>query len=105
MNFLENGNLVHQLESCWEWETGFFGLLRRGLWDENSLMHVIHVLESIRLTEPHLFSKRIVSLLWYMPLFMVWQEEQLQENGIDPARYQAITNQIQELIESILGVP
>jgi 5,10-methylene-tetrahydrofolate dehydrogenase/methenyl tetrahydrofolate cyclohydrolase len=44
-------------------------------------------------------------MLWYMPVFMHWQNEQVQESGIDARVYELAANRIQEQIERILGVP
>lgn len=50
-------------------------------------------------------SRRLVSLLWYIPLFMYWQLERVEESGGDQVAYKrAITIATNE-IERILGTP
>ena len=49
--------------------------------------------------------RRVVSLLWYIPLFMQWQVDRVRENGGDvPAYTRAITFD-DERNRAAVGVP
>jgi len=97
--------LVSDLESCWEWETGFFAKLRRLQWDAEALERVLKVLSAIETNDSTSIPRRIVSMLWYMPMVMSWQSEQVVKSGIETAIYESAFNRIQEQIERILGIP
>ena len=51
--------------------------------------------------------KKIVSLLWYIPIFMEWQKETLRKKYDDLTirKYESLMNRIQGEIERILGYP
>ena len=49
--------------------------------------------------------RRLVSLLWYMPLFLTWQTERLRELGGDLGAYVHAVSSITNEIERILGTP
>jgi hypothetical protein len=98
-------SLISDLESCWDWESGFFAKLRRGQWDVSALEHVLNILSAIEANDSTSSPRRVVSMLWYMPLFMSWQNEQVSESGIDRQSFELAVNRIQEQIERILGVP
>ena len=62
-------------------------------------------LSSLSIAEEAEIPRRLVSLLWYIPLFMEWQTEQVQESGGDAIAYeQAITLMTNE-VERLLGLP
>jgi hypothetical protein len=50
-------------------------------------------------------NRRIVSLLWYMPLFMAWQKDRVQEAGGDAAGLERAANEVQSIVERVLGIP
>jgi len=62
-------------------------------------------LSAIDVNDSTAIPRRVVSMLWYMPLFMSWQNEQVSESGIDRQSFELAANRIQEQIERILGVP
>jgi hypothetical protein len=96
---------VSSLEREWDFDTGFFGLLRRGEFDPESFNRLVETLGSTGFDDDKLINRRAVSLLWYMPLFMSWQRERVQENGGDLAEFDNATTLVQNLVEGILGVP
>jgi hypothetical protein len=102
---MDTNSVIANLEREWDFDTGFFGRLRQGWFDRGSLSRLIRVLEVIDLRDNSTVSRRVVSLLWYMPLFMVWQRERVQEAGADGPELDKATNQVQQLVEQILGIP
>lgn len=97
--------LVQRLEACWEWDTGFFGQLRQGRFDVQMFSELIATLESIDYGESSVIPRRIASLIWYMPIFMGWQKENIDGTASDLEFFEKATNQVQESVERILGLP
>jgi len=97
--------IVSILEQEWDFDSGFFGNLRRGTFDAQMLKRLISILEDISLQKDSHLSRRTVSLLWYMPLFMGWQRESIKESGGSLEDFDKATNLVQSFIERILGVP
>jgi hypothetical protein len=98
-------SLVSALEREWDFEDGFFGRLRQGHFDLACLSRLTHVLDSVAAERDAVVNRRLVSLLWYMPIFMQWQRERVQAAGGDLVELDKATNRVQAAIERILGVP
>ncbi len=97
--------IVHKLEATWDFDSGFFGKLRRGQFDATALNAVYETLDSLDFSTNAELPRRAVSLLWYMPLFMTWQRERIAESGFDLHQFEQAVNRIQGSIERILGIP
>ena len=96
---------IKRLEQEWDYDAGFFGLLRRAEFDPTGFGRLLQAIKSIDLRDDTTVSRRLVALLWYMPLFMGWQKERLREAGGDVAELERATNTVEGLLETILGVP
>lgn len=96
--------IIKQLEDVWEVDSGFFWKLRQGKFDKELYNEFIVLLKSISFEDEELISSRAVSLLWYIPLFMEWQIERVQ-NDISPEEYRILKKNIENELERILGVP
>jgi hypothetical protein len=96
---------IDDLEASWDFESGFFGKLRQGSFDHVALNRLLETLHGITIVEQTVLPKRLVSLLWYMPLFMVWQRERVCELCDDMHEYDQTTNRIEQIVERILGIP
>jgi hypothetical protein len=96
--------LIEQLESKWEVDTGFFYKLRHGIFDRNLFNEFLILLKTISFEDDEMISSRIVSLLWYIPLFMEWQKERVQKT-INLKEYNISKQNIENELERILGVP
>lgn len=101
---MDVASLISRLENEWDYGVGFFGRLRKGDFDPSGLRRLLGTVELI-VPEGESINRRIVSLLWYMPLFMAWQKDRVQEAGGDAAGLERATNEIQSLVEKVLGVP
>ncbi len=97
--------VISLLEREWDFETGFFGLLRRGEFRVDCLRRLLTVLESTDLSDGVTINRRIVSLLWFMPLFMEWQRERIHQQGGDTEALGKAINQVHCNVERLLGVP
>jgi hypothetical protein len=75
--------LISDLEAEYDQDEGFLGLLRTGHFDS--------------LARDRFFR------LWYMPLFMQWQERRLDTD--EREALQAAANRVTSELERILGVP
>ncbi|MGI4742162.1 MAG: hypothetical protein ACRYG7_43955 [Janthinobacterium lividum] len=93
-----------ELEAAWELETGFLGCLREGLFDPILYANFLATLRRIRLDEHALLPRRLVTLLWFIPLFMEWQTERVMAN-LSLEEYQAVRTQVETQLERILGFP
>lgn len=89
----------------WDRPDGFFGQLREGHLDKAGIERVADILDSIRLNDNVPINKRIISLIWYIPLFMEWQKERVEESGEDMREFEEAINRLQSIVEDILGVP
>jgi hypothetical protein len=96
---------IENLEREWDFDTGFFGLLRKGELDTGSLNRLVKTLSVLDYDDHDIVDRRVVSLLWYMPLFMGWQKENVEENGGDLADLESASNLVQNHVERILGIP
>jgi hypothetical protein len=98
-------NEIDALESEWSPEDGFFWRVRQGHFIPSEFERALKKVSAISIAEGADVPRRVVSLLWYIPLFMQWQVERVQESGGDVAAYaKAITTMTNE-IERLLGVP
>ena len=96
---------IEALEFEWCPEDGFFWRIRQGHFSESEFQRALKTVLAISTAENADVPRRIVSLLWYVPIFMHWQVERVQENNGDVAAYaKAITTMTNE-IERLLGVP
>lgn len=96
---------IGPLEAEWELDTGFFWKLRQGEFEQTDFRRALAVVGALKLSEGGVLPRRVVSLLWYIRIFMVWQEARLIESGHDLQAYQAAASQLTEEIERLLGIP
>lgn len=96
---------IEALESEWSAEDGFFWRVRQDQFAANDFERALAKVSAITIAEEADLPRRVVSLLWYIPLFMQWQVERVKENQGDVNAYTAgITTMTNEL-ERLLGVP
>jgi len=96
---------IEVIESEWEPNTGFFWNIRQGAFKPSEFERARAKVSSISIAEDSVIPRRLVSLLWYIPLFMQWQLERVQENGGDVKAYNKATTSMTNEIERLLGVP
>lgn len=89
-----------------EWDiSGFLGRLRTGDLDLIALTRLVDVLSEVEPLYETNINGRLVSWLWYMPMFMEWQRERVRDAGGDMVVFEQAVAQVQTLVESILGIP
>lgn len=96
---------IANLEQEWDLERGFLGRLRRGQFDAGCFERLVSILDGIDLQGNVNVNRRLVSLLWYIPLFMEWQTERVREAGGNPIEFVKAISYVQGSIERILGAP
>ncbi len=97
--------VIKELERAWDLNDGFLGGLREGVYRHDELERLVNTLRSIELTDPENIDKRLVSLTWFIPIFLTWQKERLTSQNIDVSRIDQAINRIEEVLEKILGTP
>jgi hypothetical protein len=96
---------IDTLESEWSPEDGFFWRVRQGHFTTSDFERVLEKVSAISIEEDADVPRRVVSLLWYIPLFMQWQVERVQENRGDVKAYMTAITTMTNEIERLLGVP
>jgi len=97
-------DLIRALDAAWD-IPGFLGHLREGQFSEAEAAAFLKLLQSIDLGAERCVPKRLVSLLWYLPSFLQWQEERVAERGGDLQAYRRFTTKAHNILEEVLGVP
>jgi len=55
--------------------------------------------------EIEFLDRDFVSMIWFIPTFISWQEERLLNNNINSSLIQEISNYFYNKCEEILGIP
>ena len=98
-------NAIAELESEWSPEDGFFWQIRQGHFAADEFERAYRKVSSISISEDAEVPRRLVSLLWYVPLFMMWQTDRVCESNGDQLAYSKATAAMSKEIERLLGVP
>jgi hypothetical protein len=96
---------IESLESEWFPEDGFFWEIRQGRFNPDAFDRALAKIRMISIEENSAVPRRVVSLLWYIPLFMQWQADRVRESKGDVAAYARATTMMANEIERLLGVP
>jgi hypothetical protein len=91
--------IIEQLKPEWDRTTGFFGMLRIGILDESAFERVLKLILSINIDGKSI-DRRLVTLLWDIPLFMEWQSERMNASVL---RYAQVKSVIYEAVHGILN--
>jgi|GEM_PF-902856 len=96
---------IEALESEWAPDNGFFWRIREGDFAQESFRRALKKMSAIHIPESTELPRRLVSLVWYVPLFMQWQVERVRERGGDAAAYEEAITAMTNEVERLLGVP
>jgi hypothetical protein len=96
---------IRSLEAEWSKPEGFLGKAREGVFDQRKGADFVAMLKSIKAPTENTIDRRLVSLLWYIPNFLSWQKERVAEKGGDTVAFDQFANQVQGIVEAILGIP
>jgi hypothetical protein len=94
-----------QLEYEWQQPDGFLGKLRMGIFDPTGLERLLQILRSVDANHAQMLNPKIVSLTWFIPLFMTWQRERVQEQGGSIGDLDSAVDDVLKQLYRILGVP
>ena len=98
--------VLERLEALWDEPSGALYRLRQGEFTGDIEDAVLSVLRTLDLdAEGDAVFRRAVSLIWYLPLFIGWQEERVAERGSDGHQLRRFRNQVTNEVERLLGVP
>ena len=95
---------IAKLEQAWDLDSGFLGRLRQGEFNAARSQRFEELLKDLP-TKGDMLDARLVSLTWYIPLFMSWQRERCLANGCDADAFDQAVNRATSLLEKALGVP
>ncbi|MBI1183447.1 hypothetical protein GC194_04215 [bacterium] len=87
------------------WTKGFFYSLRNGVVDKSDFAILLNGLSRFSATHYTSFPKEFVSLIWFIPTFIDWQEERLLDNGVEKEEFKMIYDSMCNECERILGLP
>ena len=96
---------LREIEDTWREPSGFFYRLRQGHFDEEAFSDGLVLLASLEQSEDETISKRLVSLIWFIPLFMDWQTPRVIESGGSLETYRQAVIIARNQVERILGLP
>jgi hypothetical protein len=97
---------IRRLEAEWSKPNGFLGKVREGAFDEGQGSAFATMLEDITPKPGETtIDRRLVALIWYVPVFLRWQKERIAESGGNVVAFERLTNRVQGIVERILGVP
>lgn len=94
--------LIERIDLEYDRADGFLGRLRSGVHDPVGAARLLGVLRSLELDEGPV-DRRLVQLLWYMPIFMEWQKARLSVS--DAAATEETLGEVMAVLEDVLGVP
>lgn len=98
-------SFISELERMWDVD-GFFYQLRQGVFDPEGYERLRSLLAELQLDDQNeSIHRRLVALLWFIPLFMSWQRDRIVEAGSDVSRYEEAFDTILNHLYRILGVP
>lgn len=96
---------IAALEYEWSPDEGFFWRIRQGQFSPACFEVALKKTMDISVPEDAELPRRLVSILWYIPVFMHWQIDRVRENGGDEVAYQRAIGLMTAEIERVLGVP
>jgi len=102
---MNTSEVIERVEKEWELERGFLGQLRQGRFDKSGYQRLRDVLGDISsgIASASLIDRRLVSVVWYIPIFMTWQRDRIKDLPVD--EYDRAANELQTLVQETLGVP
>ena len=98
-------NFIKSIESEWEAEEGFFWKVRQGNFEIAEGRRALSKVAAVPTLTDQAIPARLVSVLWFVPLFLEWQVDRVRENGGNVAEYKVLIDRFFAGIERILGVP
>lgn len=95
---------VGLLENAWDLG-GFLGRLREGVFHESDAVAFVEMLRSVSIGDNEPVPKRLLVLVWYMPLFLDWQKDRIAEVSGVVSEYERFVTEVINVLEEVVGVP
>ena len=94
------------LEAAWAEPEGVLFQLRQGNLDADRLRELVAVIRVIEVDD-HTTSlpRRLVSLLWYLPIFIDWQKQRVEQSGGSAEAVEQFATEVTNELERVLGIP
>lgn len=89
----------------WDAETGFLGGVRYRQFNQEHLERLINTLRATNIENQPCLDRKLVALLWFMPLFLEWQKQSYEETDIQYEKLDTAINRIVNELYRILGIP
>lgn len=97
-------NLVDRLTAEFDQPSGFLWLLRTGVFDPEGAARLLAHLAEIS-DDENPIDRRLVQVLWFMPVFLQWQKERFEGADRGAADVETTLNSVVTLLEQKIGVP
>jgi hypothetical protein len=98
-------NFIASIEVEWAPDTGFFWNIRQGSFRKEEFDRVLAKFAAVPSFSEKPIPGRLVSVVWYVPIFMEWQANRVRERGGDLPAYTTAMTKLTNEVERILGVP
>ena len=96
-------HIIRSIESEWEAEEGFFWKIRQGNFLQEDFKRALERFVAVPSYVDQLVPARLVSLVWYVPIFMEWQRERVRKQGGDLVAYEDAMTKMTNEVQRILG--
>jgi len=90
------------------WDSGFFYNIRYGIFNETQYSELRNMFDESKISigaSDGNIDAQMVSLIWFIPLFIEWQRERLTQNGLSKDKIDEVINYFYNECEKILGLP
>jgi hypothetical protein len=95
--------LISALEDAYDLEHGFIGLARYRRFNDQALQQLLATLAKCPDYREGVIDSRMVRLLWWMPLILMWQIEGLKTDGKATGDFERAATAIENELVRILG--
>jgi len=96
--------LIDFLEFEWG-ENGFLYEIRNKKYDDERAMIFLNSLRSFNISDDMLIPKRLISLIWYLSPFLMWQRDRFTINEKILTSYDQFIVEVNNILEETLGYP
>ncbi len=95
---------IQELEKYWD-KDGLCGHLREGQFDAAVAEELLQFLRSMKFEDDVPLKKRLVELIWYLPLFLTWQVERVENDEALYPLYSNLCAGVIGILEDKIGAP
>ena len=96
---------IRLIENEYDLETGAIGKLRGLEYDKEGFERLIAILKEIEIDDDLKIDKRFVSLVWYIPIFMIWQARAIENDSSAANEINNDSEKIAHILFELIGYP